>query len=127
LTMDQRTRDDLQYATELLSHAIPTGDPAEVIGRALRVLIERLEKQKFAATTKPRTPKRSSADPHHIPAHVQRAVWERDGGQCTFVGDNGHRCGSRERIEFDHIVPFARGGPSTVKNLRLRCRTHNQL
>jgi len=29
-------------------------------------------------------------------------------------------------LEFDHIEPVARGGKSTVTNLRLRCRAHNQ-
>jgi hypothetical protein len=29
-------------------------------------------------------------------------------------------------LEFDHVVPVARGGTATVEGLRLRCRTHNQ-
>ncbi len=33
----------------------------------------------------------------------------------------------RDGLEFDHIVPVARGGESTEDNLRLRCRAHNQL
>jgi len=57
---------------------------------------------------------------------VKSEVWKRDGGQCTFVGDSGHRCPSRSALEFDHIEPVARGGQSTVQNLRLRCRAHNQ-
>jgi hypothetical protein len=28
-------------------------------------------------------------------------------------------------LEFHHVVPFALGGPSTVENLALRCRAHN--
>jgi hypothetical protein len=62
-----------------------------------------------------------------VPAHVRAAVWERDRGECTFVSEDGHRCGSRQRLEFDHAVPVARGGQATVENIRLRCRTHNQL
>jgi hypothetical protein len=61
-----------------------------------------------------------------IPAQVRRVVVARDGGRCTFVGSNGHRCGSERFLEFDHIVPVARGGRSTVSNIRLRCRPHNQ-
>jgi hypothetical protein len=53
-------------------------------------------------------------------------VWERDGGRCTFVSDAGHRCEARARLEFDHAEPVARGGRATVRNLRLRCRAHNQ-
>ena len=29
------------------------------------------------------------------------------------------------RLEFHHLVPFACGGPSTVANIALRCRAHN--
>ena len=57
---------------------------------------------------------------------MKRAVWERDGGQCTFVSESGHRCESRTRLEFDHVEPVATGGHATVKGLRLRCRAHNQ-
>ncbi|MBI1797425.1 MAG: HNH endonuclease [Candidatus Eisenbacteria bacterium] len=53
-------------------------------------------------------------------------MWERDGGRCTFVSADGHRCASRARIEFDHIDPYARDGAATVSNVRLLCRAHNQ-
>ena len=32
----------------------------------------------------------------------------------------------RHFLEFDHIEPVARGGASTVENVRLLCRAHNQ-
>jgi hypothetical protein len=53
-------------------------------------------------------------------------VWERDGGQCGFVGETGNRCPARARLEFDHVDPVARGGEATVEGIRLRCRAHNQ-
>jgi 5-methylcytosine-specific restriction endonuclease McrA len=128
LVIGQRTHDRLRYAQELLSHRNPSGDLAEAIDQLLDIAIPALEKRKFAATTKPRRgPRRASADPRHIPAHVRNAVWERDGGQCTFVGESGHRCAERRIVEFDHAVPVARGGQATVENVRLRCRVHNQL
>ena len=61
-----------------------------------------------------------------MPADVQRAVWHRNGGRCTFAIENGHRCEATTRLEFDHVHPVARGGRSTPENLRLRCRAHNQ-
>jgi hypothetical protein len=61
-----------------------------------------------------------------VPAEVRRAVWERDGGRCTFVSAAGHRCKARTRLEFDHVEPVARGGLATVKGIRLRGRAHNQ-
>jgi hypothetical protein len=43
---------------------------------------------------------------------VRRAVWQRDYGRCA-------KCGRRERLEFDHIVPIARGGSNTERNVEL--------
>jgi hypothetical protein len=97
-----------------------------VLDRALDALIGELEKRKFAACKTPRIP-RPSSRARHIPAEVLRAVRERDGGQCTFESDSGHRCNERRFVEFDHIEPVARGGRATVEGMRLRCRTHNQL
>jgi len=125
-TMGQEAHDDLLYAQALLGHVVPNGDVAQVFARALKALITKLEQQKFAKTERPRAC-RHSDDARHIPAEVKREVWERDGGQCTFVGENGHRCESRTRLEFDHVEPVTRGGHPTVKGLRLRCRAHNQL
>ena len=125
VTIGQSAYDKLRYAQALLGHVVPSGDLAEVLERALDALIARLEKQKFAATSRPGR-QRSSADPRHIPAHVKRTVWLRDGAQCTFVSDAGHRCPSRARLEYDHVDPVARGGEATVDGIRLRCRAHNQ-
>jgi hypothetical protein len=119
-----RVQEKLGYAKALLAHV--TRDEAEVLERALDALIAKLEARKFAKTDRPR-PARPSADPHYVPAEVRRAVVARDGGRCTFVGDHGHRCGTRDALQFDHIVPVAKGGQSTVDNVRLRCRAHNQL
>jgi hypothetical protein len=124
-TIAQETRDKLRRALELLGHQIPSGDVAQVFDRALDALITQLEKQKFAATSKPCERPRPTTRRRHIPAHVKRHVWRRDGGQCTFVSDTGQRCSARTGLEFDHAEPVARGGRSTAGNLRLRCRVHN--
>jgi hypothetical protein len=124
-TVSSETHAKLRYAQELLGHVVPNGDLAQVLDRALDALIAKLEHDKFAQTDRPR-PCRRSDDARHVPASVKRAVWQRDGGRCTFVGENGHRCESRTRLEFDHVEPVATGGHSTVKGLRLRCRAHNQ-
>jgi 5-methylcytosine-specific restriction endonuclease McrA len=125
VTVDQETYEKLRYAQDLLGHALPSGDVAQVLKRALEALVQKLEKQKFAATARPRET-RGATIGRHVPAEVKRMVRERDGGQCTFVSEHGKRCESRKRLEFDHIEPVARGGRSTVTNLRLRCRAHNQ-
>jgi hypothetical protein len=42
------------------------------------------------------------------------------------VSENGRRCDSCTRLEFDHVNPVATGGRATVGGIRLRCRAHNQ-
>ena len=54
-----------------------------------------------------------------IPSHVRIEVWRRDTGRCV-------RCGSRDRLEFDHIIPFAHGGSSTARNIELLCEACNR-
>ena len=130
-TIDQATRDKLQRAQELASHAIRPGDLAHLFDAALDVLIAKLERRKFGAAKRPRTPKVDEGNSkrtgrRHIPDAIKREVWERDGGQCTFVSESGQRCPSREQIEFDHIDPVELGGETTVAGMRLLCRTHNQ-
>ncbi len=125
-TLGQRAHDKLRYIQELLSHEIPSGDIAEVFEALSDLAIPQLEKRKFAATEQPRPGHPSpAADSRHIPDDVQRAVWERDGGCCSFVSESGHRCEARKLVEFDHIEAFARGGEATVDGVRLLCRAHN--
>lgn len=125
-TVGTQAHDDLRRAQELLGHKLPASDVGEVLSRALRLLVVDLEKRKLAATPRPQRKHRATKSARHIPAHVKRAVHERDGDRCTFVAENGRRCESRTRLEFDHIEEVARGGRATEANIRLRCRAHNQ-
>jgi uncharacterized protein YigA (DUF484 family) len=54
-----------------------------------------------------------------IPQDVKVTVWQRDGGRCV-------ECGSKENLEFDHIIPLAMGGANTMRNLQLLCETCNR-
>jgi len=54
-----------------------------------------------------------------IPAAVKQEVWRRDGGRCV-------DCGSKEKLEFDHIIPVARNGSNTARNLQLLCEPCNR-
>lgn len=54
-----------------------------------------------------------------IPSEVRAGVWQRDGGKCVL-------CGSRERLEFDHIIPLAMGGGNTARNIELLCESCNR-
>jgi 5-methylcytosine-specific restriction endonuclease McrA len=138
ITVSEETHRKFQRARDLLRHQIPDGDPATIVDRARTVLLERVERAKFAATKRyaPRERAQRLRRPatgqsagnrsraRRIPAAVRRTVWARDAGQCAFVGGDG-RCGETGFLEFHHVVPFAAGGPSTGENLQLRCRAHN--
>jgi hypothetical protein len=126
LTVSGETVEKLRLAQDMLRHAIPAGDEGAIIDRALTLLVEDLARRKFADTDRPRPPRDARPDSRYIPAAVKRAVWLRDLGRCAFVGANGRRCGSRALLEFDHVVPFAAGGETTVANLRLACAMHNR-
>ncbi|MCK9897034.1 TerD family protein [Frankia sp. AgB32] len=54
-----------------------------------------------------------------IPQAVKAEVWRRDRGVCV-------ECGGGEHLEFDHVIPFSRGGASSVNNLQLLCRGCNR-
>ena len=130
--IDQDAHDRLMGSRDLLGHVVPRGALVEVLQRAIALQHEQLRKRRCGATDRPRTSASDAADrpcinPRQIPAAVQRAVWERDGGQCAYVSPEGHRCKERDPIELDHVVPVARGGKSTIENLRLLCRPHNRL
>jgi hypothetical protein len=145
VTVSRQFLEELEAARYGLSHAIPNATTEQVLQAALRLLLERLAKARGqvkrprAATpaevpvpapipvTSERPTHRREGPRETIPAAVRRAVWERDAGRCAWPLDGGSRCGSKHRLELDHVEPWARGGEPTVENLRLLCHRHNTL
>jgi hypothetical protein len=54
-----------------------------------------------------------------ISSEVRREVWRRDQGMCV-------KCGGRERLEYDHIIPVSKGGSNTARNIELLCESCNR-
>jgi len=54
-----------------------------------------------------------------IPDDVKMYVWNRDSGKCV-------KCGSQEKLEFDHIIPLSKGGSDTARNIQLLCENCNR-
>jgi 5-methylcytosine-specific restriction endonuclease McrA len=53
-----------------------------------------------------------------IPPIVQQVVFARDGGKCV-------RCGSNQKLHFDHILPVSKGGGNSEQNIQLLCEHCN--
>lgn len=71
---------------------------------------ERIRNQTQAVTGNERQP---------IPESVRIEVWRRDQGKCV-------RCGSRNKLEYDHIIPVSLGGGNTARNIELLCEACNR-
>jgi Holliday junction DNA helicase RuvB len=103
LDVSNRLRHIRDYAQVKANGKITT----EVAGAALKMLVAAQETSE------------ASDDRTAIPSEVRREVWRRDGGKCV-------KCGSRERLEYDHIIPVIRGGSNTARNIELLCETCNR-
>jgi hypothetical protein len=126
VTLSRETHEKLRRAQALARHMLPDGDIGSILDRALTLLIDALERRKFAHVVSPRpTTAESNTSGRHIPAAVRRAVCQRDEGRCAFVGSTG-RCCETAFLEFHHVAPYAAGGAATADNIQLRCRAHNQ-
>jgi len=127
-TASAQLHDKLERLRALLRSEVPNGDLGAIIERAVTEKLERLEGRRFAMTSSPRkglAATDTSPSSRRIPAAVRRAVHERDGSRCCYVGEAGRRCSERGSLEYHHRRPFALGGDHSPENIGLVCRAHN--
>jgi len=126
----------LERVRALAWHRLPAGASFEqVIDLALDLFIERndpVARHGRRVAQDGRSERGGSAGTssygnRHIPAATRDEIFVRDEQQCTYVGETGRRCESRQALQIDHVRPVARGGASTIGNLRLLCAYHNRL
>jgi len=127
----------INRAKLILRHKYPEGRLEDVLREALETLLERKDPRNRLAPKEGELVGELAPEPRfltawrggrYIPAKVKRAVWQRDDGRCTWRLEEGHVCGSRDALEFDHFRPFAKGGRSDdARNVRLLCRMHNRM
>lgn len=134
-----------------MRHQIPGGEVGKILAKAVAVLLKQVRARKFGECSAPRGSRNErdagieraepaeriepaerveqtaeSSPSRMIPAAIRRAVSKRDGERCTFGSATGHRCGSRDFLEFHHREPWARHRSHAIDEITLRCRAHNQ-
>src|SRR5438132_727237 len=128
VTVSAEAREDLREAQDLLRHAIPNGDPAQVIERALRLLVEELRRKKYASTDRPRAGRGTAPGSRDIAAKVRRGVGGRDDGRLPSLAraDGG---ATRER-SWSSTTTSRTGSvarpPSITSSFFVQCTTRSR-
>src|SRR5690606_34005448 len=124
LSIGSELKAKIDEAQRLLSHALPSGDLAALLDRALDALLAQEKKRRFGAG-KPRKRRAPKPDSRHVPVDLVREITERDGGRCASVDEHGNRGTAREHLTIEHRNPYASQGPTSPENLCLLCMAHN--
>jgi hypothetical protein len=111
---------------EAAKDARPDLTVEQLLEAGLDLVLEKSAKAK-GLVDRPQKNPRPSRDDGRVPAHVKREVMKRSGGRCEHVLPSGERCGSRHRCQFHHVVARAKGGKSTVENIKVYCWGHNDI
>lgn len=114
-------KEKLERTGTLLAHRLRTRRMEELIETLADIALRGLDPSRRAGRPRP-----VKGNPRRVPWSVRKQVWERDGGRCSYEAEDGTRCGSTSRLQYDHIQPWALGGRSgDAANIRLLCRAHN--
>jgi len=121
---DEELMELIQWMRSHLSHKFPKGASfLDIFKYAMKYLKDH---EDLALRKKPHKSSAKS-DTRYIPKSVKQQVWKEYKGRCAYIGSNKKRCNSDFDLQFDHHpIPFGRGGPSTIDNLRLLCAKHNR-
>jgi hypothetical protein len=111
----------------LRRHKFPAGGLEDLLKEAVGVMLDKIDPERQKKTLKRIIIVPQRGKKRRVPSAVKKEVWSRDEGRCAYIAPEGRRCESKEFLEYDHIIPWALGGPSdSVDNIRLLCRPHNQ-
>ena len=128
-TLTEERYEEFEKARALISRKIPGATVEDVLNELVDHYLKAKapRKKKRPKRSAPRTASSPKARSRYIPRATRDAVMLRDDEQCTFTGEDGHRCTSKYNLHIDHIVPYAQGGTHDPENLRVLCAAHNQL
>ena len=112
----------LERVKELLSHTYPEGSMDQILYHLSNYFLKRedpLRKKTTAVAVNPRV--------KNVSRPARRLTFQKAEGRCEYKNpQTGRVCGTRIRIETDHIRMRAMGGGHEAANLRCLCRAHNQ-
>jgi hypothetical protein len=114
LILSDETMEEIEKLKALLGKNLSMD---ELIKFMAQSAIQKVEKQKFKQTEKPKSLSPENAK-RAVPAAIKREVYKRD-QKCL-------KCGSLNHLNFDHRIHFAMGGRSNMTNVRLLCFSCNQ-
>ncbi|XGC79891.1 HNH endonuclease [Bdellovibrio bacteriovorus] len=139
ITLTPNEFSELQKAKELLSHICPHGSWSDVIS----TLARKFNKSKLGNEVQPNGSLTSKPDRRndvgittifprnskrpYISIKTKRALFAFANYCCQFKDKSGNSCGSTYQLQIDHVFPKALGGSDKPENLRILCRTHNNL
>ena len=133
IILDEEGMKNLETLKHLLSHKNPNLSYGELVLFLLRLGLKKYDlRQKPLKKTSVQTLMRQPLQKQklmtrHIPMNIRRKVWQKDEGRCSYKDFKSNRkCGSKHRLQVDHIQPFALGGKHEIQNLRLLCANHNR-
>lgn len=104
----------------LLSHRNPKWNFAELIEHLADAELKRVDPEARKPSPGEAKANESVGDSRkrYVPTRVRRSVWQRARGRCE-------NCGSEFMLQIDHKIPYALGGRTEERNLRLLCRNCN--
>ena len=114
---DQELKALLEQARGLIAHAHGNLSLCELLKILARTAVERKSPANRKTRNSPAAPRVTLR--RRPSSAVETRVWREARSQCE-------NCGSVHKLEVDHRVPFALGGKSDLKNLRLLCRSCNE-
>ena len=107
-----------EKARAIISRKVPGASVEDVLNE----LVDHYLKSKAPRhKTRLKNARKPETRTRHIPNATRSEVMLRDHEQCTFVGEDGHRCTAKHNLHIDHIKPWAIGGTHDPANLRVLC------
>ena len=120
-TLSKEEEELFKHVKELMSHKNPNASFKEAVIEAFQIYVKVKDPAaKVSTAAAPRT-----ASPRYIPAKTKTHLFQKQ-RHCQWRHKDGSTCGSRFRLEIDHIQPVYKGGTNAPKNLQLLCDTHNR-